>query len=202
MLTRMAERKAQITRQTGETEITLSFAVDGTGKAEISTGIAFFDHMLTLFARHGLFDLTIRAKGDLEVDYHHTVEDVGIVLGDAIAQAVGDKKGIVRYGFWLLPMDEALARCALDLSGRAYLVYDGEVAEPWVRDFHLALLKEFFQAVTNSARMNLHLKLEYGAEPHHAAEALFKAFGRALDAATRIDERLPDAVPSTKGTLV
>lgn len=196
------ERKAQVSRQTGETRIELAINLDGTGVAAIATGIRFFDHMLTLFTRHGLFDLELRAEGDLDVDYHHTVEDVGIVLGDAIGQALGDKKGITRYGFFLLPMDEALARCVLDLSGRAYLVYDCEVAEPWVRDFHLALLKEFFQAVANGAKMNLHLRLEYGTEPHHVAEALFKAFGRALDAATLLDSRLAEAVPSTKGTLV
>lgn len=196
-------RKASIDRNTGETRISLEIALDGSGKAAIETGIPFFDHMLTLFARHGLFDLQVRASGDLEVDYHHTVEDVGIVLGQAVRQAVGEKRGISRYGFFMLPMDETLARVALDLSNRPALVYliRAELETPLVRDFNIHLMKEFFQAFANEAGCNLHCMVEYGAEPHHVAEGLIKAFARALDAATRIDPRLGDEIMTTKGML-
>lgn len=194
-------RQAEIERNTAETRIQLSLDLDGTGKAEIETGVPFFDHMLTLFAKHSLCDLCVKADGDLEVDYHHTVEDVGIVLGQAVKQAVGDKRGICRYGFFLLPMDECLARCVIDLSNRPFLAYRVEIRNWMVRDFNLALVKEFFQAFTNACGCNLHLQLEYGEEPHHIAEALFKAFARALDAATRHDPRLGDALPSTKEML-
>ncbi len=195
------QRTAQITRETQETQIRLELNLDGTGVSEIDTGIPFFDHMLTLLARHGLFDLKLKAAGDIEVDYHHTVEDTGIVLGQALKQALGEKRGIRRYGFFLLPMDEALARVALDLSNRQAFVYNVAYKDAMVRDFSIGLVKEFFQAFANEAGCNLHINLEYGEEPHHIAEAIFKCFARALDAATSIDPRLGDAVPTTKGTL-
>ena len=179
----------------------MTLNLDGAGRAEIDTGIPFFDHMLTLFARHGLFDLTIRAQGDLDVDYHHTVEDTGLVLGELFREALGDKAGIRRYGFFILPMDECLSRVAVDFSNRPVLVYDVEAANFLVRDFNLLLVKEFFRALTNAAGLNLHARLEYGEEPHHIAECLFKCLARALDAATEIDPRQVGAIPSTKGTL-
>ena len=188
-------------RTTAETDISLSLKVDGAGVNRIDTGVPFFDHMLTLFAKHGLFDLEVTCKGDVAVDYHHTVEDVGLVLGDAFRQALGDKKGIRRYGFFLLPMDEALARVALDLSGRACLVYDVVSPTSYIRDFNLILVKEFARAFSNALACNLHVKLEYGEEPHHIAEAIFKALARALDQATQIDPRMADQLPSTKGLL-
>jgi len=194
-------RRAEITRDTKETQITLSLNLDGTGESSIDTGIPFFDHMLDLFARHGLFDLTVKANGDLDVDYHHTVEDVGIVLGEAVKQAVGDKRGMKRYGFFILPMDECLARVALDLSNRPLFVYQVEAVNVMIRDFNLALVKEFYQAFANAVGANLHMKLEYGEEPHHIAEALFKCFARALDMATQLDPRLGDRLPSTKEAL-
>lgn len=194
-------RIATIQRDTAETRISLTLNLDGTGTADVATGIPFFDHMLTLLARHGLFDLQVRAEGDLAVDYHHTVEDVGIVLGQAVKEALGDKLGIRRYGFFLLPMDECLARCAMDLSNRPILVYRVEVTNFLVRDFNIALVREFFQGFANAAGANLHLALEYGDEPHHIAESLFKAFARALDMATSVDPRQADLLPSTKGLL-
>jgi imidazoleglycerol-phosphate dehydratase len=198
----MAEpRIAKITRNTKETQIQLELNVDGTGVSEIDTGIPFFDHMLTLFAKHGLFDLKVKATGDIEVDYHHLVEDTGIVLGQAVKQAIGEKRGIRRYGFFLLPMDESLARVVLDLSNRQAFTYDVDYEFPMVRDFNIVLVKEFFQGFANDAACNLHIKLEYGEEPHHIAEAIFKCFARALDVATSIDPRMGDALPSTKGTL-
>lgn len=196
-----AQRLARIERETRETRIALELNLDGSGMAEVDTGIAFFDHMLTLFARHGLFDLSIKASGDLEVDYHHTVEDVGIVLGQALKEALGEKLGIRRYGFFILPMDECLAQAAVDLSNRAYLIYRVESPVRMVRDFNIGLFKEFFQALANEAGANIHLQLEYGDEPHHVAEALFKAFARALDVATQIDPRQAGSLPSTKGVL-
>ncbi len=195
------ERRSERTRTTKETDISLTLCLDGSGQVEIDTGIPFVDHMLDLFARHGLFDLTVKASGDLAVDYHHTVEDLGIVLGEAFKEALGDKKGIVRYGFFLLPMDETLVRVALDLSNRPLFVYKVEAPVLMVRDFNIALFKEFFQAFANSCGANLHLCLEYGEEPHHVAEALFKGFARALDMATRVDPRQADSLPSTKGLL-
>lgn len=195
------ERLSTQQRTTAETSIELTLKIDGKGKADVATGIAFFDHMLTLFARHGLFDLTLRAKGDIEVDYHHTVEDVGIVLGQAFRQALGDRRGIQRYGFWVLPMDETLVQVALDLSNRPYLVYRADCPMPMVRDFNIILIREFCQAFANNAGANLHVTLSYGDEPHHIAEAIFKALARALDAATRIDPRLGGDLPSTKGLL-
>lgn len=198
----MAEpRIATLTRNTKETQISIELAIDGNGVSEIETGIPFLDHMLTLFARHGFFDLKVKATGDLEVDYHHTVEDTGIVLGQVLKQALGEKRGIRRYGYFLLPMDESLARVALDLSNRPAFVYKVDYKDAMVRDFNIGLVKEFFQAFANEAGCNLHINLEYGEEPHHIAEAIFKGFARALDMATTLDPRLGDTIPSTKGSL-
>jgi len=194
-------RTSSIKRDTKETKISLTLALDGTGKSAVDTGIPFLDHMLDLVARHGLFDLTIKAQGDLAVDYHHTVEDVGIVLGMAVKEAIGDKRGLRRYGFFLAPMDESLARVALDLSNRPVLVYKVAAENLMIRDFNLGLVKEFFQGFANAAGANLHIALEYGEEPHHIAESIFKAFAKALDAATQIDPRASGALPSTKGLL-
>lgn len=195
------KRVAEISRETAETRISLKIDLDGKGASSIATGIPFFDHMLTLFARHGLFDLEVTADGDVAVDYHHTVEDVGLVLGQALKQAVGEKKGITRYGFFILPMDECLARVATDFSNRPVLVYDVRAENYLIRDFNLLLVKEFFRALTNAAGLNLHVKLEYGEEPHHIGECLFKCLGRALDAATRLDPRIAGQLPSSKGVL-
>jgi imidazoleglycerol-phosphate dehydratase len=194
-------RVATVARKTAETDIQLTLGLDGRGVGQIDTGIPFFDHMLTLFTKHGLFDLEVKAKGDVAVDYHHTVEDIGLVLGEAFKQALGAKTGIRRYGFFYLPMDEALARVVVDLSGRACLVYDVQAPVMFVRDFNLVLVKEFCRAFSNALACNLHVKLEYGEEPHHVAEAIFKALARALDAATQIDPRAADLLPSTKGKL-
>jgi len=194
-------RVATVARKTAETDIQLTLGLDGRGVGQIDTGIPFFDHMLTLFAKHGLFDLEVKAKGDVAVDYHHTVEDIGLVLGEAFKQALGAKTGIRRYGFFYLPMDEALARVVVDLSGRACLVYDVQAPVMFVRDFNLVLVKEFCRAFSNALACNLHVKLEYGEEPHHVAEAIFKALARALDAATQVDPRAADLLPSTKGKL-
>jgi imidazoleglycerol-phosphate dehydratase len=194
-------RVATVTRKTAETDIQLTLGLDGRGVGQIDTGIPFFDHMLTLFAKHGLFDLDVKAKGDVAVDYHHTVEDIGLVLGEAFKQAVGAKTGIRRYGFFYLPMDEALARVVVDLSGRACLVYDVQAPVMFVRDFNLVLVKEFCRAFSNALACNLHVKLEYGEEPHHVAEAIFKALARALDVATQVEPRAADLLPSTKGKL-
>jgi len=195
------KRVASISRKTAETDITVKLAVDGQGSSKIDTGIPFFDHMLTLFAKHGLFDLEVKGRGDVAVDYHHTVEDVGIVLGEAFKAALGDKVGLKRYGFFLLPMDEALARVVIDLGGRPHLVYDVSAPTMFVRDFNLALVKEFFRAFANTVGANVHVQLAYGEEPHHVVEAVFKAFARALDAATQIEPRAADRLPSTKGRL-
>jgi imidazoleglycerol-phosphate dehydratase len=194
-------RIANVSRRTAETDITLQLTVDGTGVSRVDTGIPFLDHMLTLFAKHGLFDLDVKAKGDVAVDYHHTVEDVGLVLGEAFKTALGDKIGLKRYGFFLLPMDESLARVVLDLGGRPHLVYEVQAPTMYVRDFNLALVKEFFQAFANSVGANVHIQLLYGEEPHHVVEAVFKCFARALDVATQIEPRAADQLPSTKGTL-
>ncbi len=196
-----AARTATLARKTAETDIQLTLAVDGSGRSSIATGVPFFDHMLTLFARHGHFDLDVTCKGDVEVDYHHTVEDVGLVLGDAFKRALGDKRGIVRYGFFYVPMDEALARVVVDLSGRAALVYDVQAPTMYVRDFNLILVKEFARAFSNALGCNLHVKLDYGEEPHHVAEAIFKALARALDAAVTLAPRDADRIPSTKRAL-
>ena len=194
-------REAEITRDTKETKISFKLNIDGSGQADISTGIAFLDHMLQLFARHGFFDLSIEAKGDIEVDYHHLVEDIGISMGQAVKGALSDKAGIRRYGFFVLPMDETLATVALDISNRGYLVYDVDCQNPQVRDFNIHLFREFFQAFANEVACNLHIRLEYGDEPHHVAEAIFKGFAKALDLATQAEPRLAGKVPSTKGTL-
>ncbi|MCI9162500.1 MAG: imidazoleglycerol-phosphate dehydratase HisB [Lachnospiraceae bacterium] len=193
-------RIAAITRTTKETDISLTLNLDGSGQAEIDTGIGFFDHMLHGFARHGLFDLQVKVKGDLQVDTHHTIEDTGIVLGNAIRQAVGDKAGIVRYGFRILPMDEALILCALDLCNRPYLVYDLRLDRERVGDLETEMVREFFYAVAYGAAMNLHIKQMDGSNNHHIIEGTFKAFGKALDEATRRDGRIL-GVLSTKGSL-
>ncbi len=194
------QRGASLTRRTSETDITLSLALDGDGGSEVVTGVGFFDHMLTHVARHGLLHLTVRASGDLHIDDHHTVEDVGIALGQALAEAVGDKAGIARYGSALVPMDEALVGCALDWSGRGLLVHDFRFAAPKIGTFDSELVPEFFRAVAAHAGLTLHFEQRRGANAHHVAEAAFKAFGRALDMAKRQDGRVI-GVPSTKGVL-
>ena len=196
----MRERIGKISRTTKETDISLSINLDGQGKNRIHTGIPFFDHMLDGFARHGLFDLEVSVKGDTEVDSHHTIEDTGIVLGQAVARALGDKKGIKRYGCFLLPMDETLALGAVDLSGRPYLNYQAEFTVPRLGEMDTEMVREFFYAVSYSAAMNLHLKILDAGNNHHMAEALFKAFGKALDMAVSEEPRIKD-VWSTKGSL-
>ena len=193
-------RKSKVTRKTAETEIELEINLDGSGKAEVDTGIGFFDHMLISFAKHGLFDLKVTVNGDLHVDCHHTIEDTGIVLGEAIKKAHGDKCGIRRFGNFMLPMDETLVICAIDLSGRPYLVFDGTFNTERVGYFDTEMVKEFFYAVSYSAGMNLHIKEMYGENAHHIIEAMFKAFARALDEAVSYDERV-HGLPSTKGAL-
>ena len=196
----MNTRSAVMKRKTKETEITLEFTLDGTGKSQIETGIGFFDHMLDSFCRHGFFDMKLSVKGDLDVDSHHTVEDTGIVLGQAIKSALGDKQGISRYGSFLLPMDETLVLCAIDLSGRPYLVFDGEYTVDRIGSMDTELVKEFFYAISYSAGMNLHIRKISGVNNHHIMEATFKAFAKALDTACRVDERV-QGVLSTKGTM-
>lgn len=193
-------RTASLHRQTGETDIELTLNLDGTGKTDIDTGIGFFDHMLNNFARHGLFDLTVKAKGDLYVDCHHLVEDTGIVLGQAIKEAVGDKKSIKRYGYSILPMDETLMLCSLDLSGRPYFQSGFTFQGERCGYFDTAMTKEFFYAISYSALMNLHFKMLAGENDHHIIECAFKSFAKSLDAATMVDERIT-SVLSTKGTL-
>ena len=193
-------REASTQINTRETQIKLKFRVDGSGQTDIETGIGFFDHMLDGFARHGLFDLYIRVTGDLHVDDHHTVEDTGIVLGNAIRQAVGDKKGIRRYGSCILPMDESLVLCAVDLSGRPYLSFDGEFTKDRLGELDTEMIREFFYAVSYACGMNLHIKVLTPGNNHHMAEAMFKSFAKALDAATVKDERITDVL-STKGSL-
>ena len=193
-------RQAQLTRETRETSINLSINLDGSGKSSIQTGIGFLDHMLELFAKHGFFDLEIAEKGDIHVDYHHSMEDLGLALGAALAQALGDKAGIRRYGSCLLPMDEALAEVALDLSGRPYLVYDVKMPAPMVGNIDVRLFHEFFQALCVKAGLNMHIRLLAGEEAHHALEAIFKAFAKALDQAVTYDSRV-QGVLSTKGCL-
>lgn len=220
----MTIRRAQIKRDTKETRIALKLDIDGSGKSRIKTGVAFFDHMLTLFAKHAVVDLTLTCKGDLEVDAHHTVEDCGIALGEAFVKALGDKTGIRRYGTGFhpknpftgeayLPMDETLARCVIDFSGRPYLVWrkldklshkkisDDEKRQDMSSAFRFGLAREFFQGFTNAARCNLHLELLYGEEPHHVVEAMFKAFAKATDFACARDPRIAGQIPSTKGKL-
>jgi imidazoleglycerol-phosphate dehydratase len=190
----------EIKRKTNETDVYASINIDGTGVNNISTGIGFFDHMLQLFSKHGFFDLNIKAIGDLNVDGHHTVEDVGIVLGNVLKNALGDKSGIKRYGSFLLPMDETLVLCAVDLSGRPFLVFDAILTTSMVGDFDTQLVEEFFRALAFNSGMNLHIKLMHGKNTHHIIEAIFKAFAKALDMACGIDSRI-QGVLSTKGSL-
>ena len=220
----MTDRNSRIVRDTKETKIRLDLQVDGRGKADVKTGIPFFDHMLTLFTKHSVTNLKLRCKGDLEVDAHHTVEDCGIALGQAFVQALGDKRGIRRYGAGFdprnpftgeayVPMDECLTRCVIDFSGRPYLVWRGldklaykvltagEREQDMSSQFRFGLAREFFQGFTNEARCNLHLELLYGSEPHHVVEGLFKSFAKAVDVACQRDARIADQIPSTKGRL-
>ncbi|HSB68552.1 MAG TPA: imidazoleglycerol-phosphate dehydratase HisB [Candidatus Methylomirabilis sp.] len=196
-------RQATIARTTSETDVQVRLDLDGRGEHRIETGIPFLDHMLSQVARHGRFDLTLTAKGDLQVDLHHTVEDVGIALGDAVSQALGDKAGIVRYGAARVPLDESLASAVIDLGGRPFLVYQApQLAGGRIGDFDADLVREFFQGLTNHLRANVHVQVEYGQNLHHMVEAAFKAVGRALDQATSLDPRLAGIVPSTKGMLL
>lgn len=194
-------RKGELKRKTAETDIELSLTLDGTGKSSIDTGCGFLDHMLTLFASHGRFDLNLSCKGDTNVDFHHSVEDVGICLGKAFSDAIGDCKGIKRYGNMILPMDESLVLCALDVSGRAYLNYDVSIAAEKIGDFDTELIEEFFYAFVRNSGVTLHIKRLDGRNAHHIAEAAFKAFARALRQAVEIDMQSKDEIPSTKGVL-
>lgn len=194
-------RTAEIERKTNETQVKVRLNLDGSGLSRVSTSVGFLDHMLELFAKHGLFDLEVSATGDLKVDEHHTVEDVGIVLGKALKQALGDKKGIRRYGFFVLPMDEALAMSAIDLGGRAWFEMDADFSREKVGDLSTELISDFFQAFAANCEANLHLKLFYGRNDHHKIEGMFKAFARALRQACEFDERSKGALPSTKGIL-
>lgn len=196
----MPKRSANLSRNTRETRIAVRLNLDGSGRASIRTGVRFLDHMLDLLARHSLCDLSLRARGDVEVDYHHLVEDLGIAIGEAVRKGLGDKRGIRRYGFALVPMDECLARAALDFSGRSCLVYRVKLVKKRVRDFDVGLVREFMQGFANAAQCNLHLELLYGDEPHHVAEAIFKALAKAMDMAKTRDPRVK-GVPSTKGKL-
>ena len=196
------KRHSKITRKTGETDILLDLLIDGTGASSISTGVPFFDHMLTLFAKHGRFDLAVKAVGDIEIDFHHTVEDTGIVLGQAFNSALGEKRGIFRYGSGHYPMDETLVRVALDVSGRPFLDYRGPEQVPHVGEkFNFTLVEEFLRAFAFNSLINLHVEILYGRDPHHMAEAIFKGLSRCLDAATRIDDRIARDIPSTKDVL-
>jgi len=196
----LKERKGEYKRKTLETEIEVKMNLDGKGISNLQTEIYFLNHMLTLFARHGFFDLELKARGDLEVDYHHTVEDIGICLGEAIKKALQDKKGIKRYGFTILPMDESLVQVALDLSGRGQLIYRVQFGQERVGSFEVGLVEDFFKALSYHAGMTLHINLFYGKNSHHIIEAIFKAFGRALNEAIRKDDRIDD-IPSTKGII-
>jgi len=198
---RIVKREALIHRKTSETDIRLRLNLDGRGQSRVRTGIRFFDHMLELVARHGGFDLDVEARGDLDVDQHHTVEDVGIVLGEAVLKALGSKRGILRAGYFLMPMDETLAAAAIDLSGRPYCVCRAKIAARRVGDFQTELLEDFFQGFAQSARANVHLRVLYGRSSHHQVEAIFKAFSRALRFAVSRDRRLRRVLPSTKGLL-
>ncbi len=195
------ERIGSVARTTAETDIRVRVAIDGTGTAEIATGIGALDHFLMLWARHGLFDLAVTARGDLHVDGHHTAEDVGLCLGQAIGKALGERRGIVRAASCVMPMDEALATVAVDCSGRGYFVLTGTFSQPFVGTLETDLVRHFLHSLAVEARMNLHVLLHYGQNAHHEAEAIFKGFARALDAATRLDPRLGNAVPSTKGRI-
>lgn len=200
MKTKKILRKSVVKRSTTETQIKVEWKIDGTGTSRINTTIPFLDHMLTLFAKHGFFDLVVEAKGDTEIDDHHTVEDIGIVLGDALVQALGSKEGIRRFGWASIPLDETLAQVTLDLSGRPYLVYRVKLGQARIKTFDLGLFEDFFQAFVSRAALNLHLNVAYGRNPHHIMEAIFKAFAKALDQATAMDERVV-GVLSTKGKL-
>jgi len=193
-------RTAEISRQTRETKVQIALNLDGTGQADLETGVGFFNHMLELLARHSLIDLTVRAEGDLDVDFHHTVEDVGIVLGQALEKALGEKKGIGRYGWAIVPMDESLAQVAIDISGRAAFIFNVDFKGPTIGTFDVELVREFFKALANTAKMNLHVSVPYGENNHHISEAIFKATAKALRQALSIDPRNP-AIPSTKGSL-
>ena len=193
-------RKAKVVRNTKETQIELELNLDGSGEGEVSTGIGFFDHMLELLKKHALVDLSVKAEGDVDVDYHHTVEDVGLVFGRALDKALGDRKGIVRYGFASIPMDEALCETSLDLGGRPFLVMQCPMKHMMVRDFEVKLVEEFFRAVSVEARANIHLRQVYGDEAHHVCEGLFKSFARALRAAVKVDPA-EKGVPSSKGVI-
>ncbi len=194
-------RQARVERKTKETEVLLQLNVDGTGSAKVETTIPFFNHMLDAWARHGLMDLAVDARGDVDVDLHHTVEDVGIVLGKALREALGERKGIVRYGTAYVPMDEALVSASVDISGRPFIVFNVPLQRTRIGTFELDLLKDFFRAFAFNAELNLHVNMHYGENLHHIAEAVFKAVGRALADATRINPRIAGIVPSTKGTL-
>jgi len=196
----MKKRAAEIVRKTKETDITLKLTLNGEGRSTISTGIPFLNHMLELFTKHGLFDLKLKAKGDLEVDFHHTVEDIGICLGQAFSKALGDKRGIRRYGEATIPMDEALATVAVDLSGRSFLAYNVKIRRIKIGNFNAGLVKEFFRAFVDQADLTLHINLLYGEDIHHSIEAIFKAFARAMRQATEPDLRVK-GIPSTKGRL-
>jgi len=196
----MMNRTGEVVRKTRETSIRISLKLDGKGQAEIASGIPFLDHMLTLFAVHGFFDLSVKAEGDLDVDFHHTIEDVGLVLGDAISQALGERKGIRRYGHVVIPMDDALAAVTVDLSNRPFLVYNTPESIVYGIALNASLAKEFFRALVNRGGMNLHINVAYGENDHHVIESIFKAFGRALDQAVTVDGRT-SGVPSSKGTL-
>ena len=196
----MKKRAATVERKTRETDIAIGLVVDGTGAYKVDTGIPFLNHMLELFSKHALMDLTVRARGDIEVDYHHTAEDLGLVLGDALDKALGDRQGITRYGSAYVPMDDALSRAVVDLGGRPYLVYEVANRVRKIKDFDVMLVHEFFQAFTVRARLNLHIAQLYGKEPHHAYESLFKAVARALSAACQRDPRVV-GVPSSKGAI-
>ncbi len=195
------KRIAKITRKTAETTIQLSLNIDGEGKSKITTGIPFFDHMLTLLSRHGLFDLDVMVKGDIEVDFHHSVEDVGICLGQALNQAIGDGRGMTRYASGLIPMDETLCQMAIDISGRSFLAFNADFPKSKIGDFDAELVQEFFQAFTSNAKLTLHLTLVAGENLHHMAEGCFKALGICLSQAVRIDPRKANQIPSTKGIL-
>jgi imidazoleglycerol-phosphate dehydratase len=194
-------RRAEISRETSETAITVALGLDGEGRADIATGIGFLDHMLTALARHGLFDLTVRAKGDLHIDFHHTTEDVGIVIGQCLRQALGDKRGIRRYGAATIPMDEALAEAAVDISGRPFLAWSVTFAQPKIGEMDTELFEEFFRALAFNAGITLHVTQKAGTNAHHVAEACFKALARALREAVEPDPRAISAIPSTKGVL-
>ncbi len=195
-------REIKIDRKTTETDISMTLNIDGSGKSKIDTGCGFLDHMLTLFAKHGRFDLELTCKGDVQVDYHHTAEDIGIVLGSGFLKALGDMRGIVRYGYMILPMDEALILSAIDISGRCHLAYSLSIPTEKIGDFDSELIQEFFEAFVREAKITLHLKKLDGANSHHIAEGAFKSFARALSVAVSTDEKYKNEIPSTKGTLL